>query len=65
MQIPGMPMLTTVDPENIKAILATQFNDFGKGIEFHDSWKYVYIPLEVSDLVSWGRDIQCRWNEMV
>jgi hypothetical protein len=31
----------TVDPENIKAILATQFNDFGKGEEFHDGWDYV------------------------
>jgi cytochrome P450 len=28
-----------VDPENIKAILATQFNDFGKGERFHHQWK--------------------------
>jgi hypothetical protein len=31
----------TVDPENIKAILATQFTDFGKGKEFHDGWNFV------------------------
>jgi hypothetical protein len=31
----------TLDPENIKALLATQFNDFGKGQEFHDGWEMV------------------------
>jgi hypothetical protein len=36
-----MKPIVTVDPENIKAILATQFNDFGKGEEFHAAWKYV------------------------
>ena len=29
----------TADPENIKAILATQFADYGKGKPFHDDWK--------------------------
>lgn len=29
----------TADPENIKAILATQFQDYGKGRAFHDDWK--------------------------
>lgn len=29
----------TADPENIKATLATQFQDFGKGKDFHDDWK--------------------------
>lgn len=28
----------TSDPENIKALLATQFKDFGKGEEFHKDW---------------------------
>lgn len=41
MTLPGMKPITTVDPENVKAILATQFNDFGKGEEFHAAWKYV------------------------
>ena len=30
----------TADPENIKAILATQFADYGKGEPFHEDWKY-------------------------
>lgn len=30
--------LLTGDPENIKAILATQFDDFAKGQLFHDTW---------------------------
>ncbi|KFA76367.1 hypothetical protein S40288_07123 [Stachybotrys chartarum IBT 40288] len=29
----------TADPDNIKAILATQFSDYGKGEPFHDEWK--------------------------
>lgn len=29
----------TADPENIKAILATQFQDYGKGKPFHEDWK--------------------------
>lgn len=29
----------TADPENIKAILATQFSDYGKGKPFHHDWK--------------------------
>lgn len=29
----------TADPENVKAILATQFQDFGKGELFHHDWK--------------------------
>lgn len=30
----------TADPENIKAILATQFQDYGKGEPFHEDWKH-------------------------
>jgi hypothetical protein len=44
MRVPGVRPIMTVDPENIKALLATQFNDFGKGQEFHDSWELVGIP---------------------
>ena len=33
----------TVDPENIKAILATQFTEFGKGHDFHEAWKLVSL----------------------
>jgi cytochrome P450 len=35
----GRRLVFTADPENIKAILATQFGDFGKGKPFHDDWK--------------------------
>lgn len=31
-------IIMTADPENIKAILATQFHDFGKGEPFHQEW---------------------------
>jgi hypothetical protein len=31
----------TVDPENIKAMLATQFNDYGKGEEIFHIFKEV------------------------
>src|SRR5579862_5962382 len=45
MRLPGVSPIMTVDPENIKALLTTQFNDFGKGKEFHDSWELVWIPM--------------------
>lgn len=35
----GRRVVFTADPENIKAILATQFNDYGKGKPFHDEWQ--------------------------
>jgi hypothetical protein len=31
-------LVLTADPENIKAILATQFNDYGKGEQFNKDW---------------------------
>lgn len=35
----GRRIVFTIDPENIKAILATQFGDYGKGEPFHQEWK--------------------------
>lgn len=35
----GRRTVLTADPENIKAILATQFTDFGKGEIFHEEWR--------------------------
>ena len=35
----GQRVIATADPENIKAILATQFTDYGKGKPFHDDWE--------------------------
>jgi cytochrome P450 len=32
-------IIFTADPENIKAILATQFADYGKGEPFHKEWE--------------------------
>jgi hypothetical protein len=34
----GMRLILTADEENIKAILATQFNDYGKGAQFNSEW---------------------------
>ncbi|EOA83553.1 hypothetical protein ACJQWK_00230 [Exserohilum turcicum] len=34
----GERLLMTADPENIKAILATQFKDYGKGEQFRQDW---------------------------
>ena len=34
----GERIIVTADPENVKAILATQFNEFGKGEEFNHDW---------------------------
>lgn len=34
----GERVIMTADPENIKAILATQFKDYGKGEQFHADW---------------------------
>ena len=52
---PGIKPIMTVDPENIKAILATQFTDFGKGEEFHKGWAFVWppVPCKYSYLVPW------------
>lgn len=35
----GERVILTADVENIKAILATQFGDYGKGEPFHRDWK--------------------------
>lgn len=36
--IGGERVILTADPENIKAILATQFPDYGKGEQFNKDW---------------------------
>ncbi|GAB1310348.1 Cytochrome P450 alkane hydroxylase [Madurella fahalii] len=38
-RIAGRRLVFTIDHENIKAILATQFSDYGKGEPFHREWK--------------------------
>lgn len=39
MTIAGRRFIFTTDPENIKAILSTQFDDYGKGPVFHKEWR--------------------------
>lgn len=34
----GERVILTADPDNLRAILATQFDDFGKGEEFRQDW---------------------------
>lgn len=44
----------TADPENIKAILATQFADFGKGDIFHREWaEFLGDSIFVTDGQMW------------
>ncbi|KAK3906676.1 cytochrome P450 [Staphylotrichum tortipilum] len=38
-RLAGRRIVFTADHENIKAILATQFGDYGKGEPFHREWK--------------------------
>ncbi|KAI5838380.1 cytochrome P450 [Morchella snyderi] len=38
MELFGQRIIITEDPENIKAILASQFSDYGKGKDFHRQW---------------------------
>lgn len=39
MTIAAQRFIFTADPENIKAVLAAQFEDYGKGETFHKEWK--------------------------
>lgn len=44
----------TADPDNIKAILATQFSDFGKGEIFHREWaEFLGDSIFVTDGQQW------------
>jgi cytochrome P450 len=38
-RVAGERFLFTIDPENVKALLAAQFSDYGKGEIFHNDWK--------------------------
>jgi cytochrome P450 len=50
----GGRVIFTADPENIKAILATQFNDYGKGEPFHIIWKeFLGDSIFTTDLSMW------------
>ncbi|KAF7901275.1 hypothetical protein EAF00_003496 [Botryotinia globosa] len=50
----GQRTLFTAEPENIKAILATQFRDYGKGEPFHKDWKdFLGDSIFTTDLDQW------------
>jgi cytochrome P450 len=50
----GMRFIFTADPENMKAILATQFQDYGKGQPFHEDWKdFLGDSIFTTDLQQW------------
>ncbi|KAF2000549.1 cytochrome P450 52A11 [Amniculicola lignicola CBS 123094] len=36
----GERVILTAEPDNVKAVLATQFKDFGKGERFNKDWKF-------------------------
>ncbi|POR31627.1 Cytochrome P450 52A1 [Tolypocladium paradoxum] len=38
-RVAGQRVVFTADPDNVKAMLATQFGDFGKGEPFHREWE--------------------------
>ncbi|KAG6261874.1 hypothetical protein E4U47_008086 [Claviceps purpurea] len=49
----------TVDPNNIKAILASQFSDYGKGKAFHDEWhEFLGDSIFATDGASWQNSRQ-------
>ncbi|GAW19911.1 hypothetical protein ANO14919_094040 [Xylariales sp. No.14919] len=53
-RILGLRIIFTADPENIKAILATQFSDYGKGEPFHREWKeFLGDSIFVTDGQAW------------
>ncbi|KAH8814950.1 cytochrome P450 [Xylogone sp. PMI_703] len=55
----GLRTILTADPENIKAILATQFTDYGKGKPFHKDWKdFLGDSIFTTDLEPWHNSRQ-------
>jgi len=54
-----MRVIFTAEPENIKAILATQFSDYGKGKPFHEDWKgFLGDSIFTTDLDQWHNSRQ-------
>ncbi|CAI7614497.1 unnamed protein product [Penicillium crustosum] len=52
-------MIITKDPENIKALLTTQFADYGKGESFHRDWKeFLGDSIFTTDGELWSRSRQ-------
>lgn len=52
-------MVITKDPENIKALLTSQFADYGKGDSFHQEWKeFLGDSIFTTDGELWSRSRQ-------
>ena len=55
----GERIIFTADEENVKAILATQFNDFGKGPQFRKEWKdFLGLSIFTTDGELWHNSRQ-------
>lgn len=55
----GRRMIMTAEPENIKAILASQFASYGKGEPFHREWKaFLGDSIFTTDLDQWHNSRQ-------
>lgn len=49
----GLKLYNTIDPENVKAILATNFNDFGLGARLHTFGPLLGKGIFTSDGAAW------------
>jgi hypothetical protein len=49
----GLKFVHTVDPENVKAILATNFNDFGLGVRYETFGALLGRGIFTSDGAAW------------
>jgi len=55
----GQRIIFTIDPENVKAILATQFGDYGKGPRFREEWKdFLGLSIFTTDHEQWHNSRQ-------
>lgn len=53
--LPGQPAISTIEPENVKAILATQFHDFGIGKRHRGMGALLGHGIFTSDGAHWER----------
>jgi hypothetical protein len=65
----GLRVIMTADQENIKAILAAQFEDFGKGKRFRDDWvdmlgRSMLESHVVGAFLTQRRHLQLGWRGM-
>ncbi|KFY57448.1 hypothetical protein V496_06417 [Pseudogymnoascus sp. VKM F-4515 (FW-2607)] len=53
--LPGQPAISTIEPENVKAVLATQFHDFGIGKRHRGMGALLGHGIFTSDGAHWER----------